>query len=405
MKILHVLYQSLPQVSGSSIRSRDILMSQQEIGLDVIAITSPFQSGIKNDVEDIINGIRYIRTTKRGTNTISDKRDPVFLRILRLFQIIPFFFKIYSTVKIEKPDIIHAHAMFFCGIPAIIIGKWKKIPVVYEFRSLWMFQKSTQTKNFLVKFIENILFKIESFTLRKSDFAILLNQNLMEYLSKNKALPVKYRVIENAVNTSLISELKNKITPKKRPLIFGYIGTLTTYEGIEFMIECFQELHDEGVINKLLIYGKGISTDGVVGQIKKRKDVNTIQYKGSIHPNDIYQAFSEIDVIINPRLSTKLTNSITPLKPLEAMAYGKIFLGSDVGGITELIENNKTGLIFQAENKDSLKENIRKIISLTKDQKNVLIQDSSNYVLKNKSWIMNAQKYHNIYTQLVKKFN
>ncbi len=65
MKILHVLYQSLPQVSGSSIRSRDIMLSQQEIGLNVIAITAPFQNSTnQNAVYDSIDGIKYIRTSK-----------------------------------------------------------------------------------------------------------------------------------------------------------------------------------------------------------------------------------------------------------------------------------------------------------------------------------------------------
>lgn len=62
MKILHVLYQSLPDTAGSSIRSRDILMSQKEIGLNPIAITSPFQLPLENGRYDIINDIKYYRT-------------------------------------------------------------------------------------------------------------------------------------------------------------------------------------------------------------------------------------------------------------------------------------------------------------------------------------------------------
>ncbi len=43
-----------------------------------------------------------------------------------------------KIIELEEPDILHAHAMFFCALPAILLGKKYKIPVVYEVRSLWM---------------------------------------------------------------------------------------------------------------------------------------------------------------------------------------------------------------------------------------------------------------------------
>lgn len=401
MKILHVLYQSLPQISGSSIRSRDILMSQKEIGLEVIAITSPFQNTESDKGIDHINGIKYIRTSKRKENIISDKREHFIKRLFHFFSIFPFSFQLYKTVKNEKPDVLHAHAMFFCGIPALLVGKLTKTPVIYEFRSLWMYQKASKTKSAFTKIVESILYKIERFTLKKAAHAILLNDNLKEYLFKHNSLPINHTIINNAVNTSLINELKKKAPPQKRPLVFGYIGTLTAYEGIEFMIEAFQELFNEDITNKLLLYGKGMNTKSVIQQIEKRKDIDNIVYKGAIAPSEIFTAFSEIDVIINPRLSTNLTNSVTPLKPLEAMAYEKIFVGSDVGGITELVKHNINGLIFKAENKDDLKKTIRQIIEMTEKERKQLINSSLEYVMQNKSWIANAKKYQNIYNSLM----
>lgn len=400
MRVLHVLYQSLPQISGSSIRSRDILMSQKEIGLEVLAITSPFQNADSDDGMDIINGIRYIRTSKNKSNSISDKRTNFIKRLLRFFSIFPFSVKLYKTVKKEKPDVIHAHAMFFCGIPSLFVGKLLKKPVVYEFRSLWMFQKAVKKTNIISRFIENTLFKIEAFTLKKAKHAVLLNENLKTFLESKKSLPTHFKVINNAVNTSLINELKKKTQNKSRPLVFGYIGTLTAYEGIEFLVEVFQELYDEGITNELVLYGKGISTSSVIAQIEKRKEIDSIVYRGTVAPSEVNIAFSEIDVIINPRLSTELTNSVTPLKPLEAMAYEKIFVGSDVGGITELVTDNENGFIFKAEDKLDLKTTIKEIVQLSEDERSKLLKKSLNFVMAHKSWIANAKKYQKIYTSL-----
>ena len=85
MKVLHVLYQSLPQVSGSSIRSRDIMMSQKEKGLHVMAITSPFQDSIIGDAFDSIHDITYYRTSKTDINSISDQQKSIFTRIGKFF--------------------------------------------------------------------------------------------------------------------------------------------------------------------------------------------------------------------------------------------------------------------------------------------------------------------------------
>ena len=139
MKVLHVLYQSLPQISGSSIRSRDILMSQKEIGIDVCAITSPFRNLDENKKQ--FNGITYNFTSvsdKIG-DSISDHRKTFFERLKRFFKVKTFSKHIKKHIKKEQPDILHAHAMFFCGLPTLFLAKKYKLPFVYEVRSLCVF--------------------------------------------------------------------------------------------------------------------------------------------------------------------------------------------------------------------------------------------------------------------------
>tara|TARA_R110000823_G_scaffold315705_1_gene451022 strand:+ start:59426 stop:60646 length:1221 start_codon:yes stop_codon:yes gene_type:complete len=401
VRVLHILYQSLPQVSGSSIRSRDILFSQKSIGIVVSAITSPFQHSISGEKEDVIDGIRYIRTSRKKVSSISDEKKSVFHQLAKLFSILTFSFSLYKTVKKEKPDILHAHAMFFCGIPTLIIGKLTGLPVVYEFRSLWMFQKKFGKKTRLETTIETFLLKAEIFTLKRADHAVFLNEKLKEYFISLGHSFANSSIVNNAVNTQLIKEKRIPIPVERETPVFGYIGTLTAYEGIEFLIESFQELADEGFYNKLIIYGTGISEKNIVETIKKRPDLKNIQFKGSIHPSEVNKAFSKIDVIINPRLSNDVTNAVTPLKPLEAMAYHKIVIGSDVGGILELLTNNKNGFIFKAEDKNSLKETIIKVAHLKENEKKNIINTALTYVVENKSWIHNAHQYENAYSSLL----
>ncbi|MEZ7917206.1 MAG: glycosyltransferase [Patiriisocius sp.] len=401
MKVLHVLYQSLPQVSGSSIRSRDIMLSQKEVGIEVLAITAPFQNSISKKGLDIIDDITYIRTSRNTKNSITDLRKGVLQRIYRVFSILIFSQKLFSTIKKEKPDVLHAHAMFFCAIPSLVMGKIFNVPVVYEFRSLWMYQKTnSRNKGFINKKIEIFLIHLEIFCLKKAAHAVILNENLKEFIFSKTNKPFKNTIINNAVNTSLIRVLKASITPiSRKDFVFGYVGTITEYEGLEFLIQTFQELYDDGFKHKLIIYGKGVNKQSVQDQINARSDINTISYKGAIAPSEVYKAFSEIDVIINPRLNTPKTNSVTPLKPLEAMAYEKLFIGSDVRGIKEIVPQG-TGFLFSSENKNDLKKVVKKVASLSPQDRNSHKKEALDFVVSHKSWLQNAAKYKEIYTSL-----
>jgi glycosyltransferase involved in cell wall biosynthesis len=71
-------------------------------------------------------------------------------------------------------------------------------------------------------------------------------------------------------------------------------------------------------------------------------------------PHDQVQTsyYDLLDVLVYPRLSMRLTDLVTPLKPLEAMAQGRILAASDVGGHLELITDGKTGVLFRADDTD-----------------------------------------------------
>lgn len=396
MKVLHILYQSLPQVSGSSIRSRDILMSQKEVGLEVVAISSPFQIGSK--FTEYFNDIKYYRTKINNIDSISDSRKSLFKRILRLFQIVSFTKKIKKIILLEKPDVLHAHAMFFCGLPALYLGKNFNIPVVYEVRSLWMLIKDGKRQNWFSKLIEKQILGIELFVMRRSDIVIAINENLKLFLIECNISEEKIKVVGNAVNTTLIDSLKNKLKKKaKRELNFGYVGTLTSYEGLELLINAFFSFNKNFTNSQLFIYGKGIEENKIMELSKTNKNIH---FCGPIKPNRVYQAFSNIDIIVNPRYKNKLTNSVTPLKPLEALAYSKIFIGSDVGGIKELIKDNVNGFLFEAGNQKSLENLMIKVYESDEQVLKKIRTEGLQYVRNNKSWLQNAIKYKKEYEHL-----
>ena len=375
-------------------------MSQAGIGIQVVAVTSPFQPALQE--EENINGIRYLRFAINRNETISDNQKSIFKRILRFFKIFSFYTKLKKVVVQESPDLLHAHAMFFCGIPALILGNKYKLPVVYEVRSLWMLSKTNKRKSLSTVLIEKVLFKLELFVMAKADVVIAINENLKQVLIEGGIYERKIHIIKNAVNTTLINDLKQKI---KKPwdinrLNFGYIGTLTPHEGIDLLINAFRSFIHKNPNSNLFIYGTGIETKRIKEKVKGNSN---IKFCGPISPDEVYNAFTNIDVIVNPRYKNKLTDAVTPLKPLEAMAYEKIVIGSDVGGIKELITNQVNGFLFSAGDVDELIKLMQEISEFNQIQLNNIKKVALEYVESEKSWSNNAMKYKNIYEMLLNK--
>ena len=400
MKVLHILYQSLPQISGSSIRSRDILMSQKEVGIDVVAVTAPFQKSITS--EETLYGIKHYRTSVGGEDRISDKAKSFGKRALKFWGIFRFYGQLKRIVRTEKPDVLHAHAMFFCGLPAIWLGRKFNIPVVYEIRSLWMLKKQKSKQNLLRLSLERILYNIEKYVARKASRVVVISDGLLSELVASGIPEEKIVVIRNAVNTGLVEQftaLESKGEQSNDRFHVGYIGTLTPHEGIDMLIDAFELFHQDHPKTKLLIYGNGIEKDSICEQLEDKQHAI---YKGTLNPMEVYKGFEQLDVIVNPRYKNKLTDSVTPLKPLEAMAYGKIFIGSDVGGIKELVKEGQTGFLFQAGNKAELVRTLKKVYNLNRSNAEDLRATAKDFVRKQKSWLSNAALYKALYNTLTR---
>ncbi|HNP26617.1 MAG TPA: glycosyltransferase, partial [Nitrosomonas sp.] len=102
-----------------------------------------------------------------------------------------------------------------------------------------------------------------------------------------------------------------------------------------------------------------------------------------------------------PRLPMRLTNLVTPLKPLEAMAMGRPCIASDVGGHRELIIDQEDGLLFKAGSLDNLVELLKS--TYLKPDFNSIIRNGLYKVKEKRNWTVSVAPYHSIYLSLAKK--
>ena len=393
MKILHILYQSIPNISGSSIRSRDLINSQIKLGLTPIIITSPFQPPINaNSKIEEIDGVMYYRTYVNSKDlNISEKQSSFLIQLKKMFLLFQFIINVYRIAKKENVDIIHAHAMFFCAL-AGKYSSWKlNKPFVYEVRSLW--EERYKNSSFLNKIIFSFVTILETISMSLSDILVVINDNLRNTLSERFLLKKKKMfVVKNAVNISRVKQIKID----RNSLVFGYVGTISPIEGLDLLINAFNNLYSKSFSNKLIIYGDGIAYANLKDLSKNNP---LIQFKGKFNQSQIAEVYSTIDVVINPRINNYLTNSVTPLKPLEAMAYKKLVLASDVGGMMELIEHNTTGYIFKSDSIKSIEKIVCDVVNA--NNHNHIIEAAYEDIIENRNWDKNATIYLDIYNQVI----
>ena len=98
----------------------------------------------------------------------------------------------------------------------------------------------------------------------------------------------------------------------------------------------------------MLLVGGGPQEAALQAQAQQLGVPDKVVFTGRVPHAEVQRYYDLIDVLAYPRHSMRLTELVTPLKPLEAMAQGRLLVASDVGGHQELIRDGETGSLFRA---------------------------------------------------------
>ena len=124
-----------------------------------------------------------------------------------------------------------------------------------------------------------------------------------------------------------------------------------------------------------------------------------VRFVGRVPHGDVHRYYDLIDVLVYPRLPMRLTELVTPLKPLEAMAQGCLIVASDVGGHRELIRDQETGVLFKAGDVDAL---AAKVLDLLSDRRrwSQLRAAARSFVETERNWTSSVARYRQPYYRL-----
>ena len=436
-KVLHVLANSAPDVNGYAVRTQMILQNQSQ---DVVGLTSPWYPQRETMIDNFTNnGIQYLRTVhplhnqnklsfglqlvKRQTLKDSGKQKqernsnsnskPSFVgkmfrapgyfaklgwKVVEEKILMKYFMKrIIEVAKQEKVDLIHAHTPYRVGLPALRAARKLKLPFVYEMRGMW---EETAVANGrwrpngpAYRRFQNYETKV----LRSADSVVCISETLKREAISRGVSESKITVVTNAVDESIINkstkhelfdEVSSLLNRNKSTKVIGYIGSLRAMEGVDLTAEAVAQLSSSGHDVRFFV----LSSESGQAELRRHCDQLGLSDKaviaGPVPHDSVAQFYDLIDIFVVSRPNSRVTSLVTPLKPFEAMAMKKAVIGSKLPALEEIIDDGKTGLLYDADDVESLTATIAKVMA--SDELIKLLGDNAH------SWINECRTWQSV---------
>ena len=393
MRILHVLDHSIPLQSGYTFRTLSLLTEQRAMGWETHHLTTPRHTE-PFVAEETIDGWRFFRTPPPGGPSLPVLRERAEMAATerRLNEILPDL----------RPDIVHAHSPVLNALPAIRAGRRHGIPVVYEVRAFWEDAAASHGSTTEGSLRYRLTRALETRALKRADAVCTICEGLRADIAARGLPESKITVIANAVDPAEFAAE----TPRDDALaaelglagktVIGFLGSFYGYEGLHLLIEAMPRLLAADPDIRLLMVGGGPEDDRLRAQAAALERPDAVVFTGRVHHSEVQRYYSLVDLLVYPRVSIRLTDIVTPLKPLEAMAQRKIMVASDVGGHRELIRDGETGNLFRADDVDDLAATVLRVLG-NRDGWDEQRRAGRAFVETERTWANSAANYRRAY--------
>ena len=390
MRILHVLDHSAPLHSGYTFRTLALLREQRRLGWQTFHVTSPKHTATR-DSEETVDGWHFYRTLVPAQGkTLPGLGE---LTLMRQFER-----RLRAVAQMVEPQLIHAHSPVLNAIPALRIGRELGIPVTYEVRAFWedaAVDHGTTTEGSLRYRLSQ---GMETWALRRAAHVFTICEGLRADIVGRGIAPDKVSVIPNAVDIDSFEpggapdEALEARLGLSGCTVVGFIGSFYAYEGLDLLLAALPRLLAERPDVRLLLTGGGPQEAALKAQALRLGVADKVVFTGRVPHQQVHRYYDLVDVLCYPRHSMRLTELVTPLKPLEAMAQGRLLVASDVGGHRELIRHGETGVLFQPGNAQALADAVLGLLARRDDWPR-LRANGRRYVERERNWAASVAGY------------
>ncbi len=399
MRILHILDHSIPLHSGYTFRTRNLLRGQRALGWHTAHVTG-LKQGECTAPEETVDGLKFYRTPAQGGGFKG-------LPVLNQWQVISTLSRrIEEVAEQEKPDLLHAHSPALNGMAALRAGKRLKLPVVYECRAFWEDAAVDHGTSREWGLRYRLSRALESHVFRGANAVTTICEGLRAEISSRGIAAQKITVIPNAVDIENFTvggtarpDLQTQLGLTGHTVL-GFIGSFYAYEGISLLVKALPELLRSHPDLRLLLVGGGPQEDNIKALVKTLGLEDKVIMPGRVDHQQVQDYYNLVDIFVYPRLSMRLTDLVTPLKPLEAMAQGRLVVASDVGGHKELIRDGNTGVLFRAGEPDALAAAVNQLLARRQDWQDMRDKGRA-FVEQERTWQSSVARYQQVYGGLL----
>jgi len=401
MKILHVFDHSIPLQSGYTFRSRAILREQGRRGWQTVHVTSGKHGTTASPIETV-DGLEFNRTAPPAPWI---DRLPVMNQLAILTALKS---RVREVIARERPDVVHAHSPAINGAAALLAAREFGVPVVYEIRAFWedaAVDHGTAVEGGLRYRLTRAL---ETWVVRNANAVFTICEGLRADLAQRGVPENKITVIPNAVDAEHFQfglprdrELADRLGIADKPVL-GFIGSFYAYEGIVDLVRALPTVVQRLPDLRVLLVGGGPCHAEVTALVRELSLENTVIVTGRVPHAEVDRYYSLVDVFCYPRRPMRLTELVTPLKPLEAMAQGRLVLASDVGGHKELIRHGETGLLYRAGDQVALADGIVEMFE-SRARWPALRDAGRRFVEAERNWPVSVANYAPVYERVCKE--
>ncbi|MFB9714883.1 glycosyltransferase family 4 protein [Arthrobacter methylotrophus] len=388
-RVLHLLTNSLPHTqSGYAQRSHSILRSQQDAGWETLAVTRlgyPVLVGkLGARVLDEVDGVRYTRLlparlAATATGRLQQQAEETFRRALEF-----------------RPSVIHTSTHYVNGLVARAVAESLGIPWVYEVRGqladTWASTRSPTAR-------ESERYRLfqdrESEIMRAADLVVTLGHAMKEKIVAAGVPEGKIIIAPNAVGGDYlreplgVGEARAQLGLDPSAEFIGTISSLVPYEGLDDLILAFALLAPVRPKLHLLIVGAGESLPSLQQLARRSGFGGRIVFTGRV-PRGVARTYHQaLDVFVVPRKDLEVTRSVTPLKPVEALASSRAVVASSLPALAEIVDEGRTGLLVPPEEPAALATALETLLA-DAQMRLSMGQAGRTQVLRTRTWAANA---------------
>lgn len=263
---------------------------------------------------------------------------------------VPLFLYTYRRLKQEQPDLIHVHTEFGCGVEGMLLGRWKKVPVIGTFHTFFAepdYLKQVHIPNLALT--RKAMWKYSVGFFNRCSHIVSPSQSVRDHLVE-RGLERPATVLSNGIErVKLRSQAEIREFRKSLGIddfAFIYIGRVSPEKSLDVALEAFRQTLAVNPKAKFVLVGSGIADEAIDQKIAKLGIQDAVVRTGCIERDRL---MAENYPLLGDVFITASKTENQPVSILEAMVFGLPLVGPRAKGIPELVEHGTNGLIFEPD--------------------------------------------------------